>query len=249
MFSPIILENPFKPRTLSHTIFSPSIRCLLPRRSETNIQSISLIPKSTFRNGFACPRTFTANQKYLSDTLHPTITSLHSSCPTRVSRTGSESAYQSTNNSSNPPVNYGFRIPTLCDQFSPTILLVDIFSILPSEAPFSTFVSCSEFGHELASEPNRPHSCANPSSPPFLFRGIPTLAGSVSATRTTMSSPPKIPAPIVAYTIPSNTHVTYSSMPSPYSRPAAFIRNYPYTTSTPQRTSSCNSAASPVRPA
>jgi hypothetical protein len=56
------IENPFDPRTLSHTIFSPSIRCLPPRRSESNIQSISLVPKSTFRIGFARPRTVTANQ-------------------------------------------------------------------------------------------------------------------------------------------------------------------------------------------
>jgi hypothetical protein len=60
-----------------------------------------------------------------------------------------------------------------------------------------------------------------------------------------MSSPPRIPAPTPAFTVPGNSHDTYSPMPSPYARPAAPA----WWTAAWHPTSPCNLVARPFRPA
>ncbi len=158
-------------------------------------------------------------------------------------RTGSKSIYPSANNSSNPPANYGF--PNSCPPQSVLSTITLAYFVYPLLLCPHLRVAASL----VACEPNRPHSCAN--RPPLRF--FPVASRQVLSPPPTRQcpppGPPKIPAPTAAYTIPSTTHVTYSSMPSSYSLPAVPIRNYPYTSSTPQRTSPCNPAASPVRPA
>ena len=93
----------------------------------------------------------------------------------------------------------------------PDNILRRIFSIPPSFIHNLRAPSCAG---PLCAGPAS--LCVNSSSPPLFFFFPRHSDRFCICHRATMSSLPKIPALIAAFTVPGNTHDTYSPMPSPY---------------------------------